>query len=74
MPLSRRISDSTVRRLSHYLRALEAFEEYLERAGESPDRDEVERRIRVLRIRLTEADAQAEAQAEAQVMWAGAGR
>ena len=53
-------------RLGHDRAALEAFEEYLERAGEGPDRDEVERRIRVLRIRLTEADAQAAAQAAAQ--------
>ncbi|GAB5543593.1 MAG: hypothetical protein SangKO_033530 [Sandaracinaceae bacterium] len=52
-------------RLGHDRAALEAFEEYLERAGEGPDRDEVERRIRVLRIRLTEADAQAQAQEQA---------
>lgn len=53
-------------RLGHDRAALEAFEEYLESAGEGPDRDEVERRIRVLRIRLTEAEGQAEGQAAAQ--------
>ena len=43
-------------RLGHDRAALGAFEEYLEMTEEGADRGEVERRIRMLRIRLREAE------------------